>query len=1009
MKDKNKMDTYFNTLIENFDLGFAIFEPKFENNEIVNFKCIEMNDYGLKALGTNKENVIGNILTNFDATLQINIFFNYLKEAFLASHKINTRCHFSKKDNPNSITHFDLTFYKLENKLFALFRDITKNKDTELALEKSQDRYKILVKSIFEYLYTTEFSNGEIISQFHSPQCETITGYTANEYQNDTYLWYKMIHSEDRWRVLEYVEKRKFDPNLNMIEHRIIHKNGQVKWISDHASLKYNSNGEIVRIDGVISDITEKKLNEILVKESEQRHRILFSTAIEGILFVDFYGNIIDANPSVAKMLECDLEELKTKNFSLFLKPDPRNLALLKLDKACTDYETMIISKNSNHFFATINSVPLKIGNNNRALVVLRDTTERREFEKTLEESEHKYRTIFETSPYGMIIVRSDDYLVITSNNKFIQLVNLDINDVINQYLFSLSFWGSEENKFLFKDVLETAGEIDNFQSVFITKNSSCLNCILSAKKIRYDKYDAFYINVHNVTEILKTKEQLLLLNNAIHQIAEAVLITNLNGDLLYTNKAFNNLFNFENVSLDKKFPEIFQPVSQSDDIYKEIWDTLLKGNIWDGEIIKQVTDNEHIILELSITPIKNNENKISYFITLLKDITDFRKISQEKESLLAQLFQIQKMESIGRLASGVAHDFNNMLGIIMTTAELIRDISTNSEINSLCENIETTCKQTSNLVKQLLLFSKSTSLNKATIDFNKLLSKTVKMLKHSLGKNIDIELSLHPSSSYIDADEIQIQQIILNLAINAKDAMPEGGSLKFTTTNVYLDKEFCRTKTTLTPGHYVEIIVEDSGIGIPPAMISQIFEPFVTTKAKHGTGLGLSVVYGIISSHNAYIEIDTQVKKGTKFQLYFPLSINQVKVIESTNEELSHKGNESVLIIDDEEMLLKSMNMGLTSLGYTIFTATNGTNGIELYKNNDINLVILDILIPKINGLEIYKGLSQLNPDIKILFTSGIAEESFIKDSGFINEDNFLKKPFSINALSAKIRKILY
>jgi CheY-like chemotaxis protein len=349
------------------------------------------------------------------------------------------------------------------------------------------------------------------------------------------------------------------------------------------------------------------------------------------------------------------------------------------------------------------------------------------------------------------------------------------------------------------------------------------------------------------------------------------------------------------------------------------------------------------------------------------------------------------------------------MLGIILTSAEIIK--SSNPEEPNLTHvnNIEKTCKQTANLVKQLLLFSKQTQLNPTILDLGKLLTETLRILQHSLGKDIDISLKLNEIPSYIEADEIQIQQILLNLAVNGRDAMPSGGTLTFYLRNVYLDEEFCKSKGTLTPGTFAEIIAEDTGKGIEPENLNKIFDPFFTTKEySKGTGLGLSVVYGIVSSHNGFIEVFSEVEYGSRFHIYLPLTKHQVNMIDKEEQGIIYKGNETILVIDDEELILNLLKETLTSLGYKVLTCNNGQEGIQIFKEYGIDIIILDLIMPKLDGYATYKKLLEIDPKVKIIFSTGAPSQIRTSDLKIENQNYIITKPFSISELSRKLRNIL-
>jgi two-component system, cell cycle sensor histidine kinase and response regulator CckA len=994
-------------LSKNLAEGYSIFTPLMHENKITDFICTDINSSTLNYLNSPRENIIGKSILAFYPDLKDKGIFDQFLQVMESGE--SRQIEYFHLNHSNTQIEFLITAYRIHDYLALIFRDLTEHKKAQKELAKTEDKYKSLIRSVFEYLYTVEFEGGRVTAQFHSPQCEKITGYSYPEYINDPNLWFNMVHPDDKIKVLQYAETRTRYKIAAPIEHRIIHKLGYVKWIANHANLTFDEGGEIIRIDGIIQDITDRKISETIIKESEEKYRILFETAVEGIFITDEYGNFQEINDSGCKLLEYSSVEMKNINFFHLIHKTNGHLPEINLAGGMKDVEISLETKSGKHIHVNLNCVPVIFGDKHRSLFVLRDTTERKEFEKALYESEYKYRTIFDSSPGSIVVINSSDNTAIAVNDKFLEMMKLQNEEIIGKPITGLNLWVEESQQQFFLHSLDENGQVESLKAKIRTKNNQILDCLISARIISYGSGKARLVIIQDITSILKTEEQLELLKNAIEQSIEIIMITDVNGLIQYVNSAFEKVTGYSKEFATGKNPRFLKSGKQNTDFYKNMWNTLLKGVVWNGEIVNKKKNDEFCTEEFTITPIKNEHNHITHFVAAIRDVTEFRKVSEEKNRLENQLFQASKMESIGRLASGVAHDVNNMLGIIQTSAEIIKSFNPFDAIATHCTNIEKTCKQTSNIVKQLLLFAKQTKIIPTILDLNKLLVETSKILKHSLGKDIEIELIVSDIPSFIEADEVQIQQIILNLAVNARDAMPDGGKLTFSIRNVYLDDEFCKTKGQISPGTFAEMIIEDNGKGIEQDIINQIFDPFFTTKSPgEGTGLGLSVVYGIVSSHNGSIELHSEVDYGTRFHVYLPLTKHQVVIMEEEAQEIIYKGNETILVIDDEELILESLQAILTSLGYKILVAGSGEEGIEKFKEHDIDIIILDLMMPKMDGITTSHRLKEIDSRAKILFSTGISNRDKIADLGLSYEKNLIIKPFSINELSKKLRTIL-
>ena len=376
------------------------------------------------------------------------------------------------------------------------------------------------------------------------------------------------------------------------------------------------------------------------------------------------------------------------------------------------------------------------------------------------------------------------------------------------------------------------------------------------------------------------------------------------------------------------------------------------------------------------------------------------------------QLREAQKMEAVATLAGGIAHDFNNLLQIMLGYADLLllKEDKTSPSHQGL-RAIRETAKRGSDLVKQLLTFSRRVETNPRPLDLNHQVTQATDLLRRTIPKMIDIELQLAEDVQTVYADPAQIEQVILNLALNAKDAMPEGGRLVFTTKNAYLGEEYCKAFPEVQPGEYVLLSIMDTGQGIEKDLLDHIFEPFYTTKKPgEGTGLGLSIVFGIVKMHGGHITCSTQTGKGTTFDVYLPAIGEELGVEMETTAQMPAFGTETILLVDDEELVRNWGEELLTQVGYTVITAANGKEALVAYKASQaaISLVVLDLIMPEMGGKQCIVELLKLNPELRILVSSGYPIDSETRKFLEVSAKGIVPKPFKVKDLLQAVRSTL-
>ena len=503
-----------------------------------------------------------------------------------------------------------------------------------------------------------------------------------------------------------------------------------------------------------------------------------------------------------------------------------------------------------------------------------------------------------------------------------------------------------------------------------------------------------------------KSEAMLSKLLSAVEQTTELIAIMDSAGLIEYVNPAFARATGYSKLELKGQAFSLLEVENEHPETYRHMWETIFSGGVFRGAVASRKKNGELFFVERTIAPLHDDENKTTHFVCCDHDIT-------EKRRLEAQLQQAQKMDAIGRLAGGVAHDFNNLLMVISAYAELMQDsITKEHPLRKNVDQILTASRRAADLTRQLLAFSRKQMQSLQVVDLNLLLKDAVRILPRLIGEDIQLAFIPGLEMSKIKCDPVQVEQIIMNLAANARDAMPHGGKLTIETRNLHLDETYLQKHPIVPSGEYVLMSVTDTGQGILPEHVNHIFEPFYTTKEEgKGTGLGLATVYGIVKQNGGFIWVYSEPGMGTTFKIYWP-SVRQKlsQAMQGPMTEERSSGSETVLLVEDEDAVRQSACEFLTNCGYTVLQAINGEDALRVTQEHKgtIDLMITDVVMPHMGGAKLAGQLGYARPAMKVLFVSGYAE-STVQRYGFIDvTSNFLQKPFSLKMLSRKVREVL-
>jgi PAS domain S-box-containing protein len=509
------------------------------------------------------------------------------------------------------------------------------------------------------------------------------------------------------------------------------------------------------------------------------------------------------------------------------------------------------------------------------------------------------------------------------------------------------------------------------------------------------------------LAERVKAEEHLRKLSVAVEQNPTSIVITDTSGSIEYVNPHFTELTGYSFEEAVGQNPNILKTGGTSKEEYKDLWETILAGGEWRGEFHNRKKGGELYWEQALIAPIRDNNYAITHFIAIKEDIT-------ERKQLEGHLRQAQKMEAIGQLAGGIAHDFNNILAAIVGYASIMQlKLPIDSPLKRHAEQIAAAAERGSSLTKGLLAFSRKQASNPGVVDLNEIINRIHQLLLRLISEEIHLELNLEHEGVPVLADSDQIEQVLMNLATNARDAMPHGGSIVITTEAVTLDSNFILARGFGQPGRYALLTFTDSGDGMDADIVKHVFEPFYTTKEQgKGTGLGLSIIYGIIKEHKGYIVCHSTVGLGTVFQIYLPLlGSAPASNLEKLQEKAADvQGKSCILLAEDNETARLFGREILEEFGYVVLEAVDGEEALDTFREQRgrISMVILDVIMPKMNGREVYDAIRSADPGMPMLFCSGYTKEVVISQGGVEEGMNYLPKPFTPKELLMKIREVL-
>lgn len=653
----------------------------------------------------------------------------------------------------------------------------------------------------------------------------------------------------------------------------------------------------------------------------------------------------------------------------------------------------------------------LNVGELSRRVAELEELVRIKEHIGTeLRESELRYRRLFESAKDGILILDAESGVVVDVNPFLVQLLGYPHENFCGKCLWEIGvFRDIAASKNAFK-VLQESDYIRYDDLPLQTSTGLTIAVEFVSNVYLVDRNRVIQCNVRDITAQKQGEAERVRLSAAIEQSVESILMTDARGDIQFVNPAFENTSGYSRQELLGRNPRLLKSGKQDPAFYEHLWATISAGRNWAGRMVNMHKDGSLYTEDTTISPIRNPRGVIVNYVAVKRDIS-------EQLRLAEQYPQAKKMEAVGLLAGGVAHDYNNMLTMILGYAELaLHNLAQQrvdpADLRDLILEIVKAAKHSADITRQLLAFARKQAIKPVVLNLNQTVSSMLKMLHRLIGEDIELTWLAGEELAMVRVDPVQIDQILANLCINARDAIAGVGRVVIETSNVSVDAAFCEDYPEFTPGDYVLLSVSDDGCGMEREMLEQIYEPFFTSKALgQGTGLGLSMVYGIVKQNQGVINVYSEPDHGTTFRIYLPRHLGeQGEVQPEPLQDLPQGQGETILLVEDEPAILKLCRAMLGRLGYHVLTAGSPAEAFDLVERigPGIRLLITDVILPGMNGRELAGRLERLHPGLVSLYISGYTA-NVIASRGLLDDNlAFMPKPFSMRDLAIKVREIL-
>jgi two-component system, cell cycle sensor histidine kinase and response regulator CckA len=846
---------------------------------------------------------------------------------------------------------------------------------------------------------------------FVNKAAERIFGYPVSEMmgREATMLMPDYLRETHRRAIGRYLQTGEKHFSWAAIKLTGLHRSG--KEFPIEVSLGEHVHGKKRIFTGIVRDISEREESQALLRQSEEKYGKMVRSSPDAITLRSLpERRYLEVNEGFTRLTGYSAEEVLGKTpveLNLWVEPEPHRQTLQKVETEgqVNGEEFRFRTKSGEIRYGQVSAVRVTMNGKQCMLSVTHDITDRKRAEAELSQ----LASIVESSD-DAIVGKTLDGKIVSWNAGAEKIYGYAANEVLGQPVSILVPGEQQDEVPQILERLRRDERIHHYETVRVRKDGQRINVSVTISPVKDAEGTIIGASAiaRDITERKRVEEKLqeseAQFRSLVHDAPYGIYRVTLDGRLLQVNPALMKMLGYES-------EEELMRCNMERDIYRHPeFRQRLVSDYWQKQDFREVEaewrrkDGKIIVVRMTGHPVLAKDHSLAYFEVFVEDIT-------ERRTLERQLLQSQKMEAIGRLAGGIAHDFNNLLGVILGHSEILdQQIGGNDGLRKSVEATRHAAERAAALTMQLLAFSRKQVIEPAVIDLNASVMEIEKMLHRVIGEDIELAIRLQPDLGRVKADPGQLSQVLMNLAVNSRDAMPSGGKLVIETANVELDDTYGRQHLGAKPGPHVMLAISDTGTGMDSETLSHIFEPFFTTKETgKGTGLGLSMVYGIIKQSNGYIMAYSEPGRGTTFKIYFPRSEESVSPVHKPEEKIP-RGTETVMVVEDEAALRELTCVLLEDAGYTVLESSGAEEAIETAKDlqRNIDLLLTDIVMPRLDGRELANQMVSLRPNLKVLFMSGYTDDVIVHRGVLTQGTILVQKPFTKRTLLQKVRETL-
>ncbi len=873
----------------------------------------------------------------------------------------------------------------------------------EVALRESEERFRQLAENIQEVFWLTDIGKNEIL--YVSPAYERIWGRTCADLYRSPRSWLDAIHEDDRATVLQSAISKQTE-GIYDEEYRIVRPDGSIRWIRDRAFPVVSATGEVDRVAGVARDITEQKEAEAALK--------LFRNLVDQS---DDTFEVID--PVTGRFLDVNEKGCTALGYS---RAEHLALRVCDIDPQVgeSDWPRVaqeiraagFLSREGLHRLKDGSTLPVELNakwvrlDRDYIIAAVRDISERRQAEKVLKESERRFREMLEN--VEMIALTLDKKGAVTfCNDYLLKVTGWRREEAIGADWFTKFIPASPELKELFFSTLEAGTVPPHHENSIVTRDGAIREIVWNNTMLRD--------GTGNIIGTASLGEDVTERNRAEARIREQAAMLDRARDAIIVRGFEDRRITFWSRGAERLYGwtvaeamgrDVGELICVDPKVPDQVRDALLTSDEWRGDVCHLTRDGEKLLVNCRGTLVRDDAGAPHSVLTINTDIT-------EQKELEGRLLRAQRMESIGTLASGLAHDLNNILAPIMMSVPILRRKLTDEQRETIVTTIEMSAERGTQIVKQVLTFGRGLEGERRPLQVTALIGELVKIMRETFPRNITIKNANGPKVWPLLGDATQIHQVLLNLCVNARDAMPEGGELRVGARNLELDASYASMLPEAAPGPHVLLEVSDTGTGMPPEVVERIFDPFYTTKAiGKGTGLGLSTTLGIVKSHGGFLHVNSLPGKGTTFQVYLPAAPDhEAAAADPAPASVPEGHGELILVVDDEESIRSAVRLALETRGYQALIATDGIEALGLFATNTgrIAMVLTDLMMPSMDGVTLIRALRAMAPGVPIVASTGLGEKAQLSQLAQLGVATVLHKPFGAETLLRTIHDALH